>query len=86
VFAGGIIIYTLASLLAGFSNSGMMILLFSSLQGLGSAMIFATAIALLISIYPHKMRGRVLGIYVTAVYLGMVFGPLLGGFLAQNSD
>jgi EmrB/QacA subfamily drug resistance transporter len=84
VFAGGIIIYTLASLLAGFSNSGMMILLFSSLQGLGSAMIFATAIALLISIYPHKMRGRVLGIYVTAVYLGMVFGPLLGGFLAQN--
>ncbi|BDZ71345.1 MFS transporter [Methanobacterium petrolearium] len=84
VFTCGIIIYTIASLLAGFSNSGMMILLFSFLQGLGSAMIFATAIALLISIYPHKMRGRVLGIYVTAVYLGLVFGPLLGGFLAQN--
>ena len=84
VFTWGIIIYTIASLLAGFSNSGMMILMFSFLQGFGSAMIFATAIALLISIYPHKMRGRVLGIYITAVYLGMVFGPILGGFLAQN--
>lgn len=84
VFACGIIIYTLASLLVGFSNSGMVILLFSFIQGLGSAMIFATGVALLISIYPHRKRGWVLGIYVTAVYLGMFFGPLLGGFLAQN--
>lgn len=84
VFTYGIIIYTIASLLAGFSTSGMIILLFSFLQGLGSAMIFATGVAILISVYPHKMRGRVLGIYITAVYLGLFIGPLLGGFLAQT--
>ncbi len=84
VFTIGIVLYTIASLLAGFSNSGMMLILFSFMQGVGSAMIFATGIALLISIYPQKMRGGVLGIYITAVYLGLLLGPLLGGLLAQN--
>lgn len=47
-------------------------------------MIFATGVALLISIFPRNRRGEVLGIYVTAVYVGLFLGPLLGGFLAQN--
>ena len=84
IFTYGIIIYTLASLMAVFSNSGMILVSLSFMQGVGSAMIFATAVALLISIFPKKKRGEVLGIYVTAVYLGLFLGPLLGGFLAQN--
>ncbi|BDZ68655.1 MFS transporter [Methanobacterium ferruginis] len=84
IFTYGIIIYTLASLLAGFSTSGINLLFFSFLQGVGCALIFATGVALLISIFPLNRRGEVLGIYITAVYLGLFFGPLLGGFLAQN--
>ncbi|MCC7550008.1 MAG: MFS transporter, partial [Methanobacterium sp.] len=84
IFTYGIIIYTLASLLAGFSTSGITLLFFSFLQGVGCALIFATGVALLISIFPLNRRGEVLGIYITAVYLGLFFGPLLGGFLAQN--
>jgi len=84
IFTYGILIYTLASLMAGFSESGTILLFFSFLQGVGCALIFATGVALLISIFPPSRRGEVLGIYITAVYLGLVLGPLLGGFLAQN--
>ncbi len=84
VFTFGITIYTLASFLAVFSSTGLMLIFFSFLQGVGCAMIFATGVALLISIFPKKHRGEVLGIYLTAVYIGLFLGPLLGGFLAHN--
>nr|WP_319372513.1 MFS transporter [uncultured Methanobacterium sp.] len=84
VFTIGFIIYTLASFLAIFSNSGIVLIFFSFMQGVGCAMIFATGIALLISIFPQKKRGQVLGINTAAVYIGLFLGPLLGGFLAQN--
>jgi MFS family permease len=54
------------------------------MQGFGCSMIFATGVALLSSVYPSHQRGEALGIYVTAVYIGLFLGPLLGGFLAQN--
>jgi MFS family permease len=84
VFTYGVTIYTLASLLAVFSSTGLMLIFFSFLQGVGCSMIFATGVALLISIFPQKRRGEVLGIYLTAVYVGLFLGPLLGGFLAQH--
>ena len=84
IFTYGLAIYTAASLLASFSNSGIILVLFSFLQGVGCAMIFATGIALLISIFPQNKRGQVLGINTAAVYIGLFMGPLLGGFLAQN--
>jgi EmrB/QacA subfamily drug resistance transporter len=84
VFTYGLAVYTIASLLASFSNSGIILVLFSFLQGVGCAMIFATGIALLISIFPKNKRGQVLGINTTAVYIGLFMGPILGGWLAQN--
>ena len=84
IFTYGIIIYTTASLLAGISNSGTSLIVFSFMQGFGCSMIFATGVALLSSVYPAHQRGEALGIYVTAVYIGLFLGPILGGFLAQN--
>jgi EmrB/QacA subfamily drug resistance transporter len=84
VFTYGLAVYTIASLLASFSNSGSILVLFSFLQGVGCAMIFAAGIALLISIFPKNKRGQVLGINTTAVYIGLFMGPILGGLLAQN--
>ena len=84
IFTYGVIIYTTASLLAGISNSGTSLIFFSFMQGFGCSMIFATGVALLSSVYPAHQRGEALGIYVTAVYIGLFLGPILGGFLAQN--
>jgi len=61
IFTYGLVIYTVASLLASFSDSGIILVFFSFLQGVGCAMIFATGIALLISIFPQKRRGSSFG-------------------------
>lgn len=83
IFSYGVLIYTTASLLAAFSNSGEILVVFSFLQGLGCAMIFATMVALLSSVFPMERRGEALGLYVSAVFIGLFLGPILGGVLIQ---
>ena len=84
VFAIGTATFTLASLLAGLSTSAAALLASRVLQGIGSAMISGTGIAILTSVFPPNERGRVLGINVAAVYLGLSLGPPLGGVLTQQ--
>ncbi|MHB8843901.1 MAG: MFS transporter [Nitrospirota bacterium] len=84
VFAWGILIYTVASFLIAFSGSVTSLLSLRVVQGFGSAMIFGTGIAIVTSVYPPAERGRVLGINVAAVYIGLSLGPFLGGFLTQQ--
>lgn len=86
IFILGIIIYTLGSTLAGFSVSAAMLIASRALQGIGSAMFSATALAILTSVFPKEQRGKVLGISVAAVYLGLSLGPPLGGLITQHLD
>ena len=46
-------------------------------------MIFSTGTAMLISAYPPGERGKILGINITAVYVGLTIGPFIGGLLTQ---
>lgn len=84
VFTYGIFTITVASLLSAYATSGAMLLSFRALQGLGNAMMFSTGIAILTSVYPAHQRGRVLGINVSAIYLGLSMGPFIGGILTQQ--
>ena len=51
---------------------------------MGAALIFGTAVAILTSVTPPQERGKALGIYTTAVYLGLSMGPFLGGFACHQ--
>jgi EmrB/QacA subfamily drug resistance transporter len=84
IFITGLSIFTLSSLLMVFSISPLMIILLRIVQGMGSALIFGTAVAILTSSTPPQRRGRALGIYTTSVYLGLTLGPFLGGFMTQH--
>jgi EmrB/QacA subfamily drug resistance transporter len=84
IFVAGLSIFTLSSLLMAFSISPLMIILLRIIQGMGSALIFGTAVAILTSSTPARKRGRALGIYTTSVYLGLTLGPFLGGFMTQH--
>ena len=84
IFSLGLVVYTAASLLSALSLSAPMLIAGRLAQGLGAAMIFATGVAILSSVYPPGSRGKALGINTAAVYLGLSLGPVLGGFLVQN--
>jgi len=84
IFTYGAILFTLAALGVGVSTSTAMLLSFRVLQGLGAAMLFGTGVAILTSAFPPGDRGRVLGINVAAVYIGLSLGPTIGGLLTQQ--
>lgn len=84
VFAAGLSVFTIASLLMVVAPSAVAVILLRVLQGFGSAMIFGTAVAILTSVTAPEHRGKALGIYTTAVYLGLSMGPFLGGILTDR--
>ncbi len=83
IFLTGQILVALTSLLAAISNSAPLLIVFRVFQGAGGAMVFATGLAILTSVYPPQERGKVLGIVVAAVYIGLSCGPFFGGWLTQ---
>ena len=84
IFTWGLALYTLASLVAAFANSIEMLIFCRVFQGIGSAMFLTTGMAIITSIFPPKKRGKAIGIYVSAVYIGLSAGPFVGGILTQN--
>lgn len=84
IYMTGVFVFTIASVLIALSTSGMMLIVCRVVQGLGASMIFATGMAILLSVYPARERGKVLGIVVAAVYLGLASGPFFGGIITEQ--
>ncbi len=83
IFTYGIIIFTVATFLCAVSPSIISLIIFRILQGVGSAMIFVTGLAIITSVYPKNQRGKAIGINIASVYIGLSMGPVLGGLLTQ---
>jgi len=83
IFIYGIVIFTLASLGAAIAPSVDFLLLSRVFQGIGSAMIFVTGLAIITAVFPPRERGKAIGINITVVYIGLVLGPILGGIMTQ---
>ena len=84
IFLYGNIIVALSSLFCALSTTGIMLITIRIIQGIGSAMTFATGMAILTSAFPSHERGKALGINVSAVYLGLSIAPFIGGILTQT--
>ncbi|NLK73123.1 MAG: MFS transporter [Clostridiales bacterium] len=83
VFLAGGIFHTIASLLCGLSTSSAQLITFRIIQGIAASMLFATTMAILTSVFSKEERGRVMGYYIAAIYVGLSVGPFLGGVLTQ---
>ncbi|UCC45330.1 MAG: MFS transporter, partial [Candidatus Zixiibacteriota bacterium] len=84
IYMWGVLTFTCSSVLIAVSWSGHALILCRVFQGFGSSMVFATGMPILISVYPPHERGKVLGITVAAVYLGLSVGPFFGGLVTQQ--
>lgn len=84
VFKHGVLVFSAATLLCALSPNGWFLIIFRFIQGIGGAMVMSTGPAILVSMFPPQQRGRVLGISVASVYLGLAMGPFFGGILTQQ--
>ena len=84
IFLYGAGIFTAASLLCIWSSGQTFLIVMRAIQGIGGAMIFSTGTAMLVSAYPPGDRGKILGINIAAVYIGLTVGPFVGGLLTEH--
>ncbi len=81
VLLTGVAGFAASSVICAAAISFPMLLLGRVLQGFFASMLFATNNAILVSVFPQSMRGRVLGISISFTYIGLSAGPVIGGFL-----
>ena len=84
-YVGGFLFFTLASLGAGFSADGTQLILWRILQGVGGALLFANAAALVTDAFPKEQLGLAMGTNTMVAAIGLVIGPVLGGVLVAIS-
>ena len=65
IFISGIIIFTIATFLASLSPFVEFLIFSRVLQGVGSAMIFVTGLAIITSVFPPNEMGKAIGINVS---------------------
>lgn len=83
VFQYGFVIFSLGSLLCGFSKSIEFLIFSRIVQAIGAAMTMSSNQGLIAAIFPLKERGRALGLSGTTVAVGTMLGPPLGGIMVQ---
>lgn len=82
VFIIGLILFTLSSVGCCLPlNTGTTLLIFRTLQGISSAMIFSTNMAILTLVFPAKELGLAMGINAAVTYVALAAGPLFGGII-----
>ncbi|CAN7213613.1 DHA2 family efflux MFS transporter permease subunit [Devosia sp. LjRoot16] len=85
VFLAGVSGFIAASLLAGLSINGPMLLMARAIQGASAALLAPAALALLMQLFPvTDGRAKALGIWGAVAGLGSVAGVLLGGVLTAS--
>jgi EmrB/QacA subfamily drug resistance transporter len=84
-YVGGFLLFTATSLGAGFSADGTQLILWRIAQGVGGALLFANAAALVTDAFPREQLGLAMGTNTMVAAVGLVIGPVLGGALVAIS-
>jgi len=85
VFAVGLAIFSLASLLAGLATNATVLNLDRALQGVGGAIMFAVSLALIAQEFPAgRERATAMATYGATIGVAVAVGPLVGGALTDG--
>jgi EmrB/QacA subfamily drug resistance transporter len=83
----GVIVFAGASALCGLTPKGNLaeawIVVFRAVQGIGGAIMFPAALAIVVQTFPLRQRGRALALFFGVAGGLTAVGPVLGGYLTQ---
>jgi EmrB/QacA subfamily drug resistance transporter len=87
VFAVGLVVFTVSSLVAAMAGTIEMLNTARAVQGVGGAILFAVSLALLAQAYPgQRERSGALAVYGATIGASFAVGPLVGGLLTSGID
>ncbi len=77
----GFAVFTIGSVLCGFSFNALSLIGFRAMQGFGAALLTANSFAILSEVFPAKERGRAFGVNAIVWGVGSILGIVIGGFV-----
>ncbi len=84
IFLAGLAVFTLASLLCGFSGSPEMLIAARFVQGVGGALSSAVILGMIVTMFPEPgEQGKAIGVFSFVASAGASIGLLAGGVLTQ---
>jgi EmrB/QacA subfamily drug resistance transporter len=84
VFACGLAIFTVGSLLCAVATSPLFLVLSRGGQGIGGAIMFATSLALLADAFRGRQRATALAVWGAVSGIAVALGPVLGGVITTG--
>lgn len=84
IFLIGTLAVIITSVIAALSVNDVMLLSARFLQGASAAMLHATQMAIISSVFPAGERGKYIGLVTGSIYVGLSAGPLLGGLMIDH--
>jgi EmrB/QacA subfamily drug resistance transporter len=82
----GILIFLGGSVLCGLSQNMTQLILFRGLQGIGGGAMMVNSFAIIGDVFPPAERGRYQGLIGGVFGLSSIAGPLLGGWITDNTS
>jgi len=77
----GITIFIIGGILCATAQSGILLIVYRGIQGLGSSLLISNIYAIPKDIFPKNKHGRSIGLITFGVYVGLTIGPFLSGLL-----
>ncbi len=84
LYAGSVLLFTLASMACGLAHTLGQVVLFRTLQGFGGGVLLTVSQAILRESFPPEEQGIAMGLYGLGAVLAPAFGPTLGGWLTDQ--
>ena len=80
----GLVLFGLSSVVAAFADSANTLIAARALMGVGGALIMPSTLSIITNVFSGPERGRAIAAWAAVAGLGIVLGPVLGGFLLEN--
>lgn len=84
IFVIVVVIFLGGSVLCGLSRNMLQLIIFRSIQGIGSGGLMSVPFSLISMVFPTSERGKALGFLSSAWGISSVLGPIIGSFIVQN--
>ena len=86
LFQIAILTFLLGSMICGISQSMWQLVVARGIQGIGGGGLFSLSFAIMGDIVPPRERGRYVGLITSVFTISSVIGPLIGGFIVDNTS
>lgn len=80
----GLLVFALGSVAAAFSGSPSLLIAARTVMGVGAALIMPSTLSIITNIFSGRERGRAIAMWAGVAGLGIVLGPVIGGWLLEH--